>query len=89
MSNELSTLFNQSAVPTAVRPQEFQILEMLVLSAGKCVNREKFIEKIWGYDTDAEYNTIEVYLTFIRRKLHSLGSLTVIKSVRGLGYVLE
>lgn len=69
--------------------KEFQILEMLILSSGKCVNKEKIIEKIWGYDSEAEYNTIEVYVSFIRRKLAAVESLTEIKSVRGVGYNLE
>ncbi len=68
--------------------KEYQILEMLILSGGKTINKEKFIEKIWGYDTEAEYNTIEVYLSFLRRKLNLVGSKVEIKSIRGIGYVL-
>ena len=68
--------------------KEFQILEMLFLNQGKVINKGSFIEKIWGYDTEAEYNTIEVYLSFIRRKLASIGSTTEIKSIRGIGYTL-
>ena len=72
----------------ALGKKEFQILEMLFLNQGKIINKSAFIEKIWGYDTDAEYNTIEVYLSFIRRKLTSIGSTTEIKSIRGIGYTL-
>jgi DNA-binding response OmpR family regulator len=72
----------------ALGKKEFQILEMLFLNQGKIINKSSFIEKIWGYDTEAEYNTIEVYLSFIRRKLASIGSTTEIKSVRGIGYTL-
>jgi DNA-binding response OmpR family regulator len=68
--------------------KEFQILEMLVLSQGKTINKETFIQKVWGYDTDAEYNTIEVYVSFIRRKLALLHSRAEIKSIRGIGYNL-
>ena len=60
----------------------------IVLSAGKVINKTRFIEKIWGYDSEAEYNTIEVYVSFIRRKLNSIGSNVEIKSIRGIGYVL-
>ncbi|MBR1983655.1 MAG: response regulator transcription factor [Clostridia bacterium] len=68
--------------------KEFQILEMLILSDGKCIDKERFIEKIWGYDSDAEYNTIEVYISFIRKKLALICSSVEIKSLRGVGYVL-
>ncbi|MBE7061596.1 MAG: response regulator transcription factor [Clostridiales bacterium] len=68
--------------------KEFQILEMLFIANGKIINKEKFIEKIWGFESEAEYNTIEVYVSFLRKKLNAVGSLTEIKSVRGIGYTL-
>lgn len=68
--------------------KEFQILEMLMLNSGKSIDKEKFIEKIWGYDTEAEYNTIEVYVSFLRKKLSAVGAKTEIKSIRGIGYTL-
>ena len=72
----------------ALGKKEFNILEMLILNNGKSIDKEKFIEKIWGYDTDAEYNTIEVYVSFIRKKLNAVGAKTEIKSIRGVGYML-
>ncbi len=72
----------------ALGKKEFQILEMLVLGKGKTINKEAFIQKVWGYDTEAEYNTIEVYISFIRRKLALLHSKSEIKSIRGIGYTL-
>ena len=68
--------------------KEYQILELLLLNSGKSIDKEKFIEKIWGYDTEAEYNTIEVYVSFLRKKLMVVGSKTEIKSIRGIGYTL-
>ena len=72
----------------ALGKKEFQILEMLMLSKGKCVYKERIIEKIWGYDTDAEYNTVEVYLSFLRKKFTALNVKSEIRSIRGLGYML-
>ena len=72
----------------ALGKKEFQILEMLMLNNGKSIDKERFIEKIWGFDTDAEYNTIEVYVSFLRKKLFAVGSKTEIKSLRGIGYTL-
>ncbi len=68
--------------------KEFQILEILMLSPEKTVEKERFIEKIWGFDSEAEYNTIEVYVSFIRRKLSAINSCTEIRSIRGIGYTL-
>ena len=72
----------------ALGKKEFQILEMLILNDGKSIEKEKFIEKIWGYDNEAEYNTIEVYISFLRKKFNAVGAKTEIKSIRGIGYTL-
>ena len=55
----------------------------------KIVPKERFIEKIWGFDSDAEYNAIEVYISFIRKKLAVIGSNIQVKAARGVGYSLE
>ncbi len=68
--------------------KEYQILEMLMLSNNKTIPKERFIEKIWGYDTEAEYNTIEVYLSFLRKKITAINSTVEIKSIRGIGYTM-
>ena len=68
--------------------KEYQILELLMMNNGGCIEKERFIEKIWGFDTNAEYNTIEVYVSFLRKKLALVGSDTEIKSIRGAGYTL-
>lgn len=73
----------------ALGKKEFQILEMLMLVNGKTIEKERLIEKVWGFDSDAEYNTIEVYISFLRRKLSAVGAKTEIRSVRGIGYTLE
>lgn len=69
--------------------KEFQVLEMLMTNSRQIIPKERFIEKIWGYDSDAEYNAIEVYVSFIRRKLAAVQADFEIKAVRGAGYSLE
>lgn len=69
--------------------KEYQIMEMLMANARNIIPKERFIEKIWGYDSDAEYNNIEVYISFLRKKLGAIGSEVRIKSTRGVGYSLE
>lgn len=69
--------------------KEYQILEILMSNVSRIIPKELFIEKIWGYDTQAEYNAIEVYISFIRKKLTLIHSDMQIKAVRGVGYTLE
>ena len=63
-------------------------MEMLIQNSGQIIPKERIIEKIWGGDSDAEYNNLEVFISFIRKKLRFLGSKTEIKTSRGMGYSL-
>ncbi len=69
--------------------KEFQIMELLMQNSGQILQKERLIEKIWGYESEAEYNTAEVYISFIRKKLAAIGSGLQIRAVRGVGYKLE
>lgn len=68
--------------------KEMQLLELLMISGKQIVTKEHFIEKIWGYDSETEYNNVEVYISFIRKKLHAVNSKVEIKTARGIGYYL-
>lgn len=68
--------------------KEYQLMEILMLNREKVLKREYCITKIWGYDTDIEYNSTDVYISFLRKKLGALGSKIAIISVRGIGYCL-
>ncbi len=69
--------------------KEYQIMEMLMANPKQLIPKERFIEKIWGYESDVEYNNVEVYISFLRKKLHVIGSNITIKTARGIGYFLE
>ena len=69
--------------------KEFQILEYLMQNKGQTMSREKIYEKVWGFESDAESNNLEAYLSFIRKKIKFIGSNVQIKAVRGLGYRLD
>ncbi len=69
--------------------KEFQLLELFMRSKKQIVTREQIVEKLWGYDCEAEYNNVEVYISFTRRKLKFIHAKTVIRAVRGVGYRLE
>lgn len=68
--------------------KEYQLMELLILNKESVVKREYCINKIWGYESDIEYNSTDVYISFLRKKLNALKSNTVIRSVRGIGYSL-
>ena len=69
--------------------KEFQMIEMLLNNPGRLISTEQFMERIWGYDTEAEINVVWVYISYLRKKLSNLGANLEIKAVRGVGYTLE
>ncbi len=69
--------------------KEMKILEHMIANQGQIVSRESLAMRIWGFENDAEYNNVEVYMTFTRKKLRFIGALTEIKAVRGMGYELR
>lgn len=69
--------------------KEYRILEYMVSNRGQILTREQLAVKIWGFESDAEYNNVEVYMSFTRKKLAFVGAETVIKAVRGVGYELR
>ncbi len=68
---------------------EFNILEYLITSSPNVVSKAQIIDKIWGYETDVLPNHVEVYISYIRKKLKILSSKVKIKTIRGVGYRIE
>ncbi|MBO4291821.1 MAG: response regulator transcription factor [Lachnospiraceae bacterium] len=69
--------------------KDFQMMEMLMVNPGQILSTERFMEKIWGYDSDTEINVVWVYISNLRKKLISLGADQEIRAVRNQGYSLE
>lgn len=69
--------------------KEFEILRILISNPRQVVPKEDIILKVWGIDSDAEDNNVEVYISFLRKKLSFLGSSVIIGTVRKVGYYLE
>jgi DNA-binding response OmpR family regulator len=69
--------------------KEFQIIEILFENPTQIVKKETIIEKIWGGDSDAEFNNVEVYISFLRKKIEQLKVSVQIRTSRGIGYSLE
>lgn len=69
--------------------KEYHILEYLIANRGQILTREQLAVKIWGLEHDTEYNNVEVYMSFTRKKLAFVEAKTTIKAVRGIGYELR
>ena len=69
--------------------KEFQMMEMLMRNPRMLVSTETFMDRIWGYDSEAELNVVWVYISMLRKKLKGIGADVEIKAQRGVGYYLE
>ncbi len=69
--------------------KEYRILEYLIANSSQVLSREQLAVKIWGFESEAEYNNVEVYMSFTRKKLAFVEAKTEIKAVRGIGYELR
>ena len=69
--------------------REFQLMELFLRNPARILPRETIQERVWGFESDAEYNNLEVYVSFLRKKLTFIGSRVKIKATRGVGYSLE
>ena len=69
--------------------REYDLMELLIRSYPQIVTKEQLILKVWGYDSDAEDNNVEVYISFLRKKLDHLRSAVKIRTIRMVGYRLE
>lgn len=69
--------------------KEFQMMELLLSNPRSLISTERFLEKIWGYDSDVEVNVVWVYISYLRKKLSALHANLQIKSTRNAGFSLE
>ena len=69
--------------------KEQGMMELLMTNPKQLVSTERFFEKIWGYDSDAELNVVWVYISYLRKKLTALHASVQIKATRNVGYSLE
>lgn len=69
--------------------KEFQIMEILLANPRNLISTERFLEKIWGLDSEVEVNVVWVYISYLRKKLNALHADIQIKSTRNAGFSLE
>mgnify|MGYP002858020828 CR=1 FL=1 len=86
---EISLFCQRSGMSVRLSEKEYHILELFFENPGRVLTKEQLAVRIWGYENEAEYNKVEVYVSFTRRKLQYIESQTEIKAVRGLGYQMR
>jgi two-component system, OmpR family, response regulator len=69
-------------------PTEFKLLHYLLLNAGRVVSKSQILDRVWNYDFDGNANVVEIYISYLRKKIDSLGP-PLIHTVRGVGYTLR
>ena len=69
--------------------REFQVMELFLRSPRTILSADKIMERVWGWDSDAEINVVWVHISNLRKKLTALGSTVSIHVNRGLGYIME
>ena len=79
----------RSGISISLSEKEYHILELFFQNPGQILSKEQLAVHIWGYENEAEYNKVEVYISFTRKKLAFVESAATIKVARGLGYRLR
>lgn len=74
---------------TKLTLKEAQALELLIANKYRAVSKDMLIEKLWGYESDAEDNHVEIHISLLRKKLKQIDSKVKIKAIRGLGYIIK
>ncbi|WHH61735.1 response regulator transcription factor [Petroclostridium sp. X23] len=87
--NTANLKLSQGSKEVKLTLKESELLEFLILRKNAVASKELIIEKLWGFDSEVEHNHVEVYISFLRKKLVFLNSNVTINTVRGVGYVLE
>ncbi len=70
-------------------PREFQVLEMLMRRAGRVVPRDSLIDTVWGGESDVGFNTVDAFVSSLRRKIEAPGEARLIHTVRGIGFCIK
>jgi len=84
---KLKLICNDKEIELSLKEKE--ILELLITRKQMITPKMQILEKVWGYDSEALDNNVEVYISFLRKKFRAVESTSNIKTVRGVGYVLE
>ena len=86
---DLSTGILRAKSEVRLSAREFDVMRFLLQSGARNISKETLLQKVWGFDSNAVENHVEVYVGFLRKKLTAIGSDVKVESVRRLGYHLE
>lgn len=87
--NRTSQALEKEDLTILLSPREYQLLDLFVQNQGQVLTREVIYERIWGYDADVTFKTIDATVKLLRKKLETVGLASVISSIRGVGYRFE
>jgi DNA-binding response OmpR family regulator len=86
---EMKLINTQNNKNINVIGKEFQLLELFMNNPKQVISKEQIFTKIWGYESESEMNSLEAYISFLRKKLKLINSKVTVKAIRGLGYKME
>lgn len=86
---EAKLIHRASGQEVKLSAKEYQLMELFLRNSGQTLPKETLFDRVWGYDSEADISAVEVYLSFLRKKLAFIGSGLKIKASRGIGYSLE
>lgn len=69
--------------------KEFQMMELMMTNPKQVISTERFMDRVWGFDSDSEMNVVWAYVSYLRKKLQSINSGVELTALRGRGYILE
>ncbi|MBQ9300758.1 MAG: response regulator transcription factor [Clostridia bacterium] len=69
--------------------KEYQMMELFLRNSGQTLPKDTIFDRVWGYESEADISAVEVYVSFLRKKLTFIGSNIKIRAARGIGYLLE
>lgn len=87
--NPLKCEIENNGSTTKLTLKESQLLELFLRNKNQVITREQILDRVWGIDSDVEINSIEVYLSYLRKKLASISSDIHIETIRGIGYCIK
>jgi two-component system OmpR family response regulator len=86
--DEESHEVHRGSTSIELTPTEFKLLHYLMLNAGRVVSKSQILDRVWNYDFDGNANVVEIYISYLRKKIDTLGP-RLIHTVRGVGYSLR
>lgn len=89
LTQDAKLAHRQTGQEVKLGAKEYQLMELLLRNSGQTLPKDTIYDRVWGYDSEADVSAVEVYISFLRKKLAFVGSTVKIRAARGIGYALE